>query len=320
MNGESFVKTPPPPEAITNYNQPWSHESMAQLQDYRRLHPAADEMVRNILAAELAPAPEHRVILELGAGDGRGNRVLGRLPANTTLVETDSSRDLLSAPRPNPSHTLCATCPDPHRMPAQYADMLLALNFFDTLTEAELAEALPEARRLLKPGGRLYMVMDVPPCLSTEIMNCARRGEMVFPYYSQEQNGRLAPEGLFYISAGDFDALRYAWPQDRELAGMRRYGQWLSDYAENPIKALAHWQADLAEYLPIFHEMAAKENFILRQEPSFVEMQLRNLDQKAGDAGFGEVTTGQESVRERSGLITTVSWITARQPFPAQCE
>ncbi len=139
----------------------------------RRSVAAYDAMVRNVynVAAEgeiirtmVRKVREARPasVLDLGCGPGRYLAALRRALPASDLTGADLSPFMLELARDR-----LATAPgirlvhgDARQLPFDDAsfEAITATHFFGHLPKAEAAAALAEARRLLAPGGRLYVV------------------------------------------------------------------------------------------------------------------------------------------------------------------
>jgi ArsR family transcriptional regulator len=137
----------------------------AQWGKIRSLYVDESEVERALL--DLMPPGETRELLDIGTGTGRMLEILA--PRAEHAIGIDSSREMLSIARVNLERTGMRNCSirrgDMYQLPLQGAS-------FDTVVIHQVlhyadrpAEAIQEAARVLRPGGRLLIVDFTPHTL-----------------------------------------------------------------------------------------------------------------------------------------------------------
>jgi ubiquinone/menaquinone biosynthesis C-methylase UbiE len=137
----------------------------AQWGKIRSLYVDESEVERALL--ELMPPGETRELLDIGTGTGRMLEILA--PRAEHAVGIDTSREMLSIARVNLERAGMRNCSirrgDMYQLPLQGAS-------FDTVVIHQVlhyadrpAEAIQEAARVLRPGGRLVIVDFAPHAL-----------------------------------------------------------------------------------------------------------------------------------------------------------
>ncbi|MBI5152087.1 class I SAM-dependent methyltransferase [Candidatus Peregrinibacteria bacterium] len=104
------------------------------------------------------------VILEIGCGIGYFNTLVPRRFKNR-IIQTDPSEEALEEakkrnPKGNYKKVDCCNMPE---IPDASVDRVFAMNVFNYITVEQIQQALAEIKRILKPKGRTYHLLDLQP-------------------------------------------------------------------------------------------------------------------------------------------------------------
>lgn len=147
--------------------------------------------------------------IELGCGTGYVSSWLARRGARVTGID-NSSRQLATARRLQREHAV--TFPlvhgDAERLPLRDASADLAISEYGACLWADPYRWVPEAARVLRPGGRLHFLVN-----SALLMLCMA-----------EQDGVAAGDRLLRPA---FDMHRVEWPGDPGVEFHLGHGDWI---------------------------------------------------------------------------------------------
>jgi len=179
----------------------------------------ASDPIRNVLLHAVQVAvqkhlvpllPQKGRVLEIGAGPESVLRKLigNSLPPGVEYLETDQHPALLTLPDGSfPTLRQLASLPEMSEIESDSVDFLVGLNALDVLDVRGLREAFNGMARVLRPGGRLFMLFDRGPTSRLVSSYAKEKGWIPFGYRIDHQ------------ASGTF-SLRIAFLNTKKLSSM----------------------------------------------------------------------------------------------------